>query len=172
MNILEEPASESCGGSGAVRTSQEARGNPTVSALLENDHREIDALFSLVEGLIAAGNCAAAAESFRIFQKRLDAHIAAEEFVLFPAFEKATARTGPTRVMRSEHGEFRRLMVAIRAALEGRSARDPLELVQELGRSLRIHNVKEERVLYPQMDVNLDGGQLAALVTRIALVLG
>jgi hemerythrin superfamily protein len=163
MTAVERPVSEDCGYSA---------GNANVSSLLEHDHRGIDALFSAVEGLISGRDRPAAAEALLTFQKRLDAHIAAEELVLFPAFEEATAFSGPTRVMRSEHGDFRRLMAEIRTALEGGSDRDPLPLVQELGRSLHGHNLKEERVLYPQMDANLRGPQLEELVTRIAFALG
>jgi hypothetical protein len=74
--------------------------------------------------------------------------------------------------MRSEHGDFRRLMTEIHTALEGASGRDPLPLIQELGRTLSSHNVKEERFLYPKMDTNLDDAQRRELVSRIAVILG
>ena len=171
MTILDEAVSEDRSGSSSRCTPREAAGNPTVSALLENDHRSIDAMFTDVEALILERNCTGASTAFQTFQKRLEAHIAAEELVLFPAFEEATACNGPTSVMRSEHGAFRRLMTEIHTALEGASERDPLPLFQELGRTLSSHNVKEERVLYPKMDANLDGGQRRELVSRIAIIL-
>jgi iron-sulfur cluster repair protein YtfE (RIC family) len=169
MAINADPGFKSCYGAGDswLRNSNFR----TVTACLEDDHRALDLILADVEGLITEGDLAVAAETFREFQRRLDRHIAAEELLLFPVFERLTGCTGPTSVMRSEHFEITRLMTEIRVLLEGEPRRDPLRLVQQLARTLGSHNVKEERVLYPKTDEGLARDARDNLVKRIELLL-
>jgi iron-sulfur cluster repair protein YtfE (RIC family) len=153
----------------------------SVSACLEHDHRVLDAIVADVEGFVQGRDLVVAAEYFALFRRRLEAHIDAEETLLFPFFERATSRNGPTSVMRREHGDIRQVMSALSAALAGgekspsgpcgcscSAKANPLALLDELKRVLESHNEKEERVLYPAIDANAAiGGELTELVGRV-----
>jgi len=71
----------------------------TVSACLERDHREIDAILNDVESLVRRGEPSGAEQLFGSFRGRLQRHIEAEEEILFPIYEQLSDNDGPTRVM-------------------------------------------------------------------------
>jgi hemerythrin superfamily protein len=142
---------------------------PTVSACLEHDHRNIDALLRDVEVFVQEGTLEVADQYFVLFRRRLEAHMDAEETILFPRFEEATRCNGPTTVMRNEHAEMRDLVEVLSIGLSGREARiDPLNVLEEIEHVLASHNAKEERVLYPQIDRAAEAaGDLGDLVARL-----
>jgi hemerythrin-like domain-containing protein len=124
----------------------------TLTECLEEDHRRLDAILTECKSLATAGGFAAAAERFESFASGLSRHIDAEEGVLFPPLlERAQSAMGPVRVMRGEHLQIRALVLTLQTALRNsnpfwRSA------VGELEALLDVHNMKEERVLYPMAD--------------------
>ena len=65
----------------------------TISELMTHDHRDCDGIFARAEELASDGDWADAAAALKKFADALNAHFAAEESTLFPAFE---ARTGMT----------------------------------------------------------------------------
>lgn len=141
----------------------------SVAQLLRLDHHRLDAVLAAAKQSLRAGDVARARARFAEFREGLERHIAAEEEVLFPAFEALTggAGGGPTRVMRSEHGELRKLMDEIAAGLEGGAEGHTTPLAALTAR-IYAHNGKEERILYPALDrVARDAGTLEALVDRI-----
>lgn len=141
----------------------------TVGELLETDHRRLDAMVPEVLDAAAAGEWAAASARFAELRCGLERHIDIEEQVLFPVFEEATGITrGPTVVMRGEHVTIRAAMTSIAQALADHDGQGVDDGFQDLERTLRPHNFKEERVLYPTTDhVVGDDAARAALVARM-----
>lgn len=137
----------------------------SVTDYLESDHRRLDALFADVERNLAAGTIADSLAAFRSFEAGLDAHIQREDRVLFPAFEELTGFIqGPTRVLRAEHLELRRLMEEIGDALADGRAIDVERYAEEFKWTLAQHNQKEEGILYPEADEALGAAGREALV--------
>lgn len=94
--------------------------------------------------------------TFSRFQTLALQHFAAEESLLFPAFEKETGvRMGPTEVMRTEHVQMRQLIGAAREALLAKDADDFSGYAETLLIMMQQHNMKEENVLYPMCDQRL-----------------
>jgi iron-sulfur cluster repair protein YtfE (RIC family) len=145
--------------------------DPTVTDLLGQDHRRLDALLADGKRALTAGERERAAALFAAFRDGLERHIVAEEQVLFPAFESLTGVTdGPTRVMRAEHAELRKLLDEIAARVAHGGAGGLATPLASLTALLYAHNGKEERILYPATDRAASAaGTLAALVGRIEL---
>lgn len=125
-----------------------------VSVTLEQDHREIDARFATFGAALGSGTVDEAA--FRAGSEGLRQHIWVEEQFHFPPLRSAGI-FGPILVMLREHGEIWDLLDGISAALAAGSAAPAL--VGPFGRLealLENHNVKEEQILYPAGDAQLD----------------
>ncbi len=133
-------------------------GPRNVTEFSERDHRRLDAVFPDVERLLATGSFPESARRFAEGACGLNWHIDAEERVLFPAFEEATGNTnGPTVVMRTEHVEIRRLIDAVRAALNLSDTDTSRKAIRQLVEALSAHNAKEEQILYPLTDQAIGG---------------
>lgn len=117
----------------------------------QNLRKQINELESLTEELEAE-----AKEFFKAFKLGLQRHIAWEEEVLFPAFEKTNGHTntGPTFVMRSEHKNIKEELEKIHKEVrEGTFESEHFE--SNLLELLSAHNEKEEKILYPWVDKSL-----------------
>ena len=77
--------------------------------------------------------------------------------MLIRAVEEATGMymSGPTSVMRMEHGQMRGLFEDIEAALEAKDTSACAGLLETLLILMQQHNMKEEQMLYPMADRNL-----------------
>jgi iron-sulfur cluster repair protein YtfE (RIC family) len=103
-------------------------------------------------------------------------HAAAEEAVLYPAVEKAMAAPGATATMVADHVEIvARIdrLAATAATIDQRwpNAELSVDLAHQLvGLSaiLQLHFSKEEEVLLPVLDANLDADAATALFARMA----
>ncbi|MGO1198854.1 MAG: hemerythrin domain-containing protein [Dermabacteraceae bacterium] len=84
-------------------------------------------------------------------------HIYLEEEIVFPRLPPGPLMM-PLMVMRREHGELWRRMDALAAALEDpATTSEGLETAcRELLSLLESHNEKEEPVIYPHLDADLD----------------
>ena len=83
-------------------------------------------------------------------------HIYLEEEIVFPHLPKGPLMM-PLMVMRREHGELWQRMDALAEALGGDSPEDGLaDACQELLALLDDHNSKEEPIIYPHLDADLD----------------
>jgi iron-sulfur cluster repair protein YtfE (RIC family) len=136
------------------------------------DHHRLDVILAAAKRSLHAGDIARGLARFREFRDGLERHIAAEEEVLFPAFEVLTgsAGSGPTHVMRVEHGELRRLMAEIVSTLERGGAEERVTPFAALTARIYAHNGKEERILYPAMDRaarDADAADVGALQRRL-----
>ncbi|NLD54067.1 MAG: hemerythrin domain-containing protein [Burkholderiaceae bacterium] len=131
-----------------------------IRAYMSADHRRCDAHFVAAEEAVLAGDWEAAGAAFRRYGDALDAHLAMEEEVLFPAFEEETGMTGgPTAMMRAEHRELRSLVRRVQDALTHREVEAWLGSSEMLRILAQQHDLKEEGVLYPMMDRALAGRQ-------------
>lgn len=130
----------------------------TFVELFSAHHRYCDGLFADAENAAEArdwGACLAAAESFGA---ALEAHFAAEEDGLFPAFEGKTGMTqGPTRVMRMEHAQIRQLQGQLIEAARASKADAFQSVAETLLIMMEQHNMKEENILYPMCDQHVGG---------------
>ena len=132
------------------------------------DHRACDALWGRVEE--AADADEGTAEAFARFDAALRRHLDMEEQVLFPAFEAATGMIGgPTRVMRFEHDQMRGLLDQMGVAVADQDPGRLLDQGDTLLMLIQQHNVKEEGMLYPMMQMHLEW---APLVPRLRGYLG
>ncbi|MDO8706595.1 MAG: hemerythrin domain-containing protein [Sulfuricaulis sp.] len=131
------------------------------------DHRHCDDFFAESEQAVAAQAWDRAGAAFGSFQAAMQHHFAAEEELLFPAFELKSGMTmGPTQVMRVEHAQMRELMAAAQASLLAKDADDYAGNAETLLIMMQQHNMKEEQVLYPMCDEQLKD-QMATLLLQL-----
>ena len=92
---------------------------------MTHDHRRCDDLFAQAEQAVQAHEWDRASVAFSDFANAMRLHFAAEEELLFPAFELKSGMTmGPTQVMREEHDQMCELMTAAQDALSAKDADD------------------------------------------------
>jgi len=116
------------------------------------DHARLDRLFEQFLDC-KLNDAVEAMQCFTEFRNGLQRHIAWEEEILFPLFERLSGRTevGPTSVFRMEHRQIRDLLETIGEKLqtiESDSSAEEAELASLLER----HTQKEEDFLYPGVD--------------------
>lgn len=127
--------------------------HPTITELMKRHHHLCDGHLRQAEAFARAADLAACQGAFATFRNDTLAHFAAEEDVLFPAFERASGMShGPTQVMRAEHRQMRELLEDLEAALSDGDLDAWAELLQPLDILMQQHNLKEENILYPMCD--------------------
>ena len=145
-------------------------GTELLAAALEREHREID------DGIEAYTAALSPADRDRRALTRaihaLRRHIYLEEEFLFPALHEA-GLVAPVFVMLREHGQLWQTLDALERDLDGgMPGGDALALCHRLTVQLQHHNLKEERILYPQADDVLTasaGARLRAFLESGAL---
>ena len=120
--------------------------------ILPDHHRHCDDLFVAAEQAVQGGDWASAAPACAHLCAQMKAHFAAEEDLLFPAFEAAAGGSGPTRVMRMEHEQMRPLLAQLEEACAARDADAYAGAAETLLILMQQHNMKEENILYPMCD--------------------
>lgn len=131
------------------------------------DHRACDAAWATVEEAAGADDALAAAAAFARFDHAVRRHLDMEEHVLFPAFEATSGmRGGPTQVMRAEHDQMRGLLDQMARSLGDQDLGALLDHGDTLLMLVQQHNVKEEGMLYPMMELHLRG-EWPGLVGRL-----
>jgi iron-sulfur cluster repair protein YtfE (RIC family) len=140
----------------------------SLAAALEQEHREID---DEIEAFTARSpspgrNPQGMGRAIQVLRR----HIYAEEQFLFPPLFHAGLKA-PVLVMLREHAQIWKTLDSLEVALASAAA---LHLAPVLGHQLAVqlthHNLKEEKVLYPQADVAL--GPAAAAQLRAFLNTG
>ncbi|HET6877877.1 MAG TPA: hemerythrin domain-containing protein [Jatrophihabitans sp.] len=126
----------------------------SLAAALEREHHEIDAG---IDGY-AGGR---GPELLRRSVDALRRHIYLEEEFLFPALYDA-GFAGPVLVMLREHAQMWTTLDALERELEV-PADGAVALCHQLSVQLQHHNMKEERILYPEVDDLLPGPGAARL---------
>lgn len=149
----------------------------TINDLMHQDHARLHRLLEDHCAELDGDNIMLAAIRFDEFQTGLLRHIRMEEEVLFPLYEKKTENTmGPTHVMRMEHQEIQGLLMKIadmliEAKVEGLSKRDAIrELGNQIDQYLKLHNQKEEGILYPSSDQVIQGKEREEVILRMEAV--
>lgn len=149
----------------------------TINDLLHTDHVRLHMLYEDHCSELDGDNIMLAAIRFDEFQTGLLRHIRMEEEVLFPLYEKKTENTmGPTHVMRMEHQEIQGLLKKMtglldEAKIEGLSKRDSIkELGNQIHEYLKLHNQKEEEILYPSSDQVIQGKEREELILKMEAV--
>jgi hemerythrin-like domain-containing protein len=139
--------------------------------ILPDHHRHCDDLFVAAEDAVQRGDWAAAAPAFERFHEQMKAHFAAEEDLLFPAFEAATGMSaGPTKMMRYEHEQMRSLLAQLAAACAGHDSEGYTGAAETLLMLMQQHNMKEENILYPMCEQAL-GAEAERLGDRMGATL-
>lgn len=124
----------------------------TISTMFDEDHERLDALFKSFQTLKRT-DFPKAKSAFLEFKAGLQRHVAWEEEVMFPLWEKKSGMTGggPTIVMRNEHREIWECLESLARKIQAQNPETDREeeiLLDLLDR----HNMSEEEVLYPEMD--------------------
>lgn len=128
-----------------------ANNDNIITAYFEADHDRLDSLFQQYQQT-KHSDVKAAKPYFREFFKGLRRHIVLEEEVLFPFFEKTTGITaGPTEVMRREHRQIGEILDRLHQKIRDANP-DTDKEEQEVLAVLKLHNEKEENILYPAID--------------------
>lgn len=136
----------------AMPTATTSRQFTSVAEYLTWDHDELDAMFADIVPMVEDAEWERASEHFDDFRRRLERHIAIEEEILFPVFERRVAPHGPTDVMREDHRQIKDALATIGGALQSADTaafdRGRATLIDVLAN----HNLREERVLYPTVE--------------------
>lgn len=144
----------------------------TLRTFLSHDHKHCDGLFVAAEESAANKDWSAAAARFDAFLQGMERHLTAEEELLFPAYEaQVGGPTGPTNVMRMEHGQMRELFQEMAQAVAGRDADAFLGASETLLVMMQQHNLKEEQILYPMIDMTM-GPERDPLLARVRSAIG
>lgn len=126
----------------------------TIAGYMQTDHVRLDAIMGRYKSAIKDGDWIKALSHFKEFDLGLRRHIKVEEELLFPIFEGKTGMkdAGPTLVMKMEHEEIREILSRVLAATEAKDEGAATESTGALINYLGDHNMKEEHVLYPELD--------------------
>lgn len=124
---------------------------------LRHHHKHCDDLFVAAEAAVVDRDWNSVQRMLPDFIAAMETHFRTEEETLFPAFEAATGMTmGPTRMMRMEHAQMRELFGQMSRALADRDATAFAGVAETLLVMMQQHNMKEENILYPMCDRQLD----------------
>ena len=138
----------------------------SIGAELENDHRAIDGHFAVFAAGLASGRILT--DELRIGSDALRHHIWVEEEFHFPPL-RAAGLMGPILVMLREHGEIWDLLDGLDELVALQAGADALiPLWTECHAILEQHNLKEERILYPAGDGQLDAENKADISWALA----
>jgi iron-sulfur cluster repair protein YtfE (RIC family) len=123
--------------------------NESLAATLEREHREID---KGIEQFESEPSSYEAAKSLAAAIAQLRRHIYVEEEFIFPALSTG-GMVAPVFVMLREHEQIWQRLDALERQVDV-AAQSPvaLEICHLLLVQLQHHNMKEERILYPETD--------------------
>jgi regulator of cell morphogenesis and NO signaling len=144
---------------GPPRNEEEDIADVSLAAVLEREHHAID---SGIE-LLASGSQRGGVEPLRRAIAVLRRHIYVEEERIFPTLREQ-GMFGPLLVMLREHGQLWDTIDRIERDLDT-GAPDLAHTCHQLLVQLQHHNVKEERIMYPQADQALEPPEAAELIT-------
>jgi hemerythrin superfamily protein len=129
---------------------------PDVTTIIENDHREVEALFAQYA---SSASIEAKDETLDQIRKALAPHAAAEEILVYPAVRGA-ASNGQEEANHAidEHQEIKRLLAEVDKMSSDDAGRDAKVL--ELQQAVEHHVEEEEGSLLPLLRANTDADRL------------
>lgn len=152
----------------SVAQEQDSAEQSPLAFALTKEHHEIDAgieafikQLDTADNVVPEGQLRQWAQPLLAAMAALRRHIYLEEMIVFPRMRRGPLMM-PVMVMFNEHGEIWRKMDELEAAL---NASEPLELSQRTAvveschamlALLENHNMKEEPIIYPHIDADLD----------------
>lgn len=152
--------------------SQPSENTMSATKILPAHHKHCDELFAAAELAASKRRWVECREAYAAFCLEMAAHFATEEEVLFPVFESESGGpSGPTQMMRLEHGQMSALMNAGERAAAAADGNEFFGALDTLLIMMQQHNMKEESILYPMCDRVLAGRELdlgRALAKRVA----
>lgn len=117
---------------------------------MHDEHTRFDDKLFELEGSLQSGDHETARAQLAAFDVALSRYVRNEERVVFPALERLVSTPfAPAIRMRLEHGSLRRLIAALRFALDRSDRRRGLDALGKLRSLLLLHVAKEEWILYP-----------------------
>ena len=142
-----------------------------IAQYLTEEHRRCDGYYAEAEKAVLSGEWERAKELFAKFRDCTLLHFRKEEEVLFPEFEERTGIVmGPTQVMRHEHAQARELLQRLESALDKKDRDGFLSAGESLMILIQQHNMKEEQILYPMSDQNLEGEEMVQRMSELGEV--
>ncbi len=142
-----------------------------ITQYLTEEHRKCDEIYAEVENAVVNEDWEKAEKLFKEFKEKTLLHFDKEEKVLFPEFEERTGIVmGPTQVMRMEHEQARQILNQMEEALKSRNKKDFLSLGESLMILIQQHNMKEEQILYPMSDQNLNPSEMVEKMAQLGEV--
>lgn len=143
----------------------------SITAFMDGEHQRIHGIWEQAVAALEAeqfGKLHGLAGDFIAALKR---HINAEEQILFPAIEKKSGDTEPTRAMRAEHRQMEHMLEHLKPLLTVEEQWTAIKAVEgqeiEPGALLRSHENKEHDVLYPFADKLLGAEEARGLIARM-----
>jgi regulator of cell morphogenesis and NO signaling len=142
-----------------------------LSKHFENDHERLTGLLKQYQSFKSV-DFPRAKENFEAFQFGLRRHMAWEEEVLFPLFERKTGieAGGATDILREHHRNILSYLRALekKLLLNDRDTSDEEILLLDL---LEVHDRMEEDFLYPAMDQLITDAENDAAISAIRNIL-
>lgn len=142
-----------------------------ITQYLTEEHRKCDNIYAEVENAVVSEDWERAEKLFKEFKEKTLLHFDKEEKILFPEFEEKTGIVmGPTQVMRMEHEQARQILNQMEEALKNRNKKEFLSLGESLMILIQQHNMKEEQILYPMSDQNLNPSEMVEKMAELGEV--
>ena len=117
---------------------------------LLHDHRKYEDMVEQCRTAVKSDYWELVESLFRELVSLLKGHFLMEELVLFPAYEKLRgAPQEPSRVLREEHDQIRRVLGILSTALESRLVEDFSASLDSLEDMMERHHEKEEEIFLP-----------------------
>lgn len=128
------------------------------------DHRELESLFGRVLDAFAAGDAREDTQAlWSELQRRLGAHLDAEEALLFPRFREVNA--AEVTALLAEHTHLRGQLDELGVGVDLKLVREPV--VRAFIDTLRAHAKREDALLYAWADDAADEATRRALAERV-----
>lgn len=116
------------------------------------EHGRLDDALGDLDRFLRCGDTAAARNRLSRFTARFDRYVHGEERLLFQVLDGGKpAQHAPTAQMRREHGVLRRLVAALRDALQRADHAQGLDALGSLRSVFLIHHAKEEWIIHPRL---------------------
>lgn len=136
-----------------------------IQDVLRDDHRRIDALGERLLNPVHVDLAAEADEAFGDFERGVLAHLEVEEQHLIPLIERDLP--AEAAAIRAEHAKIRALLAEIGVSLELHAVRE--ERLVALAAFLHAHAEREEKLLYRLAEGGLDRERRASILERLHL---